>query len=92
MTYENCIEQLRILLEATDPSAPIDKSDAIQKLTAACALVQWVTRGDNKARDQFNVYMSYYEVFALNLEGAEQITRRACEGELIKLSQHLPKK
>lgn len=91
MAYENCIKQLGVLLEATDPNDQINEADTIQKFAAACALVEWSTRDTKEARDQFRVFLSYYEIFALKLEGSKEITKRACEGELIKLTMHLPK-
>ena len=91
MKYDTCITQLRALLDATDPNDPVDKTDAIQKFAAACALVDWATRDNEVARGQFTVFLSYYEIFAFNLEGHKEITRRACEGESVKLPMHLPK-
>jgi hypothetical protein len=92
MTYDKCREHLRVLLDATDPNDPLDRTDAVQKFAAACSLVEWVTRDDKEARAQFGVFLSYYEIFALQLEGHKEITRFACEGELTKLPLHLKKK
>ena len=88
MKYDKCIDQLRALLDATEP---IDIPDATQKYAAACGLVAWATRDDKKARDEFSVFLSYYEIFALNLPSSDAINKRACEGELTKLIAHLPK-
>ncbi len=88
MTYETCIEQLRILLEETDPT---DRVAAIQKFASACALVEWATRESRAARGQFDVFLSSFEIFALKLPDSENIDKRACEAQLTKLPLHLPK-
>ena len=88
MKYDKCIDQLSVLLDATEP---IDKPDATQKYAAACGLVAWASRDDKKARDEFCVYLSCYEMFALNPPSSDTITKKVCEGELTKLIAHLPK-
>ena len=88
MTYETCIQQLRTLLDATEP---VDHIDALQKFASACSLVEWATRESEEARGQFSVFLSYFEIFALNLPGQENITKQACDAELTKLPMHLPK-
>ena len=88
MAYEKCIDQLRVLLDATEP---IDKPDAVQKFGAACALVARATQDNKKARDEFSVFLSYYEIFALNLPSSDAITKKVCGGELTRLIAHLPK-
>ena len=90
MKYHECIAQLRKLLNATEPAPSVSDTDAIAKFAAACALVDWTTRGDKKAREQFSVFLSYYEIYALHLDGYEEITLNACEKELAKLSMHVP--
>ena len=90
MNYDDCIGKLQILLNITDPE---DKPQSIHNFAAAVSLVNWVTRDDQKARDQFACFLSYFEIYALMPESdqAESINYEACQGELIKLPAHLPK-
>lgn len=88
MTCNTCIEKLKILLETTIPA---DQSDAIQKFAVACSLVTWAARNDATIREPLAVFLSYFEIFALNLDGHEEITRRACENQLADLTIRFPR-
>ena len=88
MKYDTCIEQLRVLLDETDP---INQPDSIQKFASACAIVNWTTREHPEAYEQFSVFLSYFEIFALNLPGESAISKSSCHAELVKLPMHLPK-
>lgn len=90
MTKEQCIVKLEKLLNQTDPE---DETQAIQYFAAASSLIDWVARGDEMAREQFRVYLSYFEIFAFRLsqDVADEIARETCRSELAKLPFHLPR-
>ena len=88
MTYKDCIAQLQVLVDATEP---IDQTDAIQKFAAACILVERATKEDETARGQFGVFLDYYEGFALDLKDSQRFNKSACTGELTKLPLRLNK-
>jgi hypothetical protein len=88
MKYDQCIKKLKILLDLTDPA---DQAQAIHNFAAAVSLVNWVSMESEKAHGEFNVFLSYFEKFALlNDDEAGAMTQEQCFGELTKLSMHLP--
>ena len=87
MKYSECREQLRIILDSTNPRDHVDAIDTLQKIATVYSLILWSTRKSAEAREQFSVFASYYEKYALGKDG---IGLMACEGELTKLIAHLP--
>jgi len=87
MNKTECIQELKTLLEITDPQ---NKPEAIRNFVSAVTLVNWVTRRDEKAFDEFSCFLSAFEVFVFQLNSeATNITRNTCQGELDKLPTRL---